>query len=150
MLEREISAMELIKEKNVIVFDGECVLCNGFFQFVLKHDKNNEFCFMTAQSPGGEALYQHYGLKQDDYDTNLVFIGGELYQRMHGVFEILKRFGMPWRMLTVFGVLPNFLLDWGYYKIARNRYRLFGRRETCFVPDAETEARFIGVVRTGD
>lgn len=136
-------ALERIKDKNVIVFDGECVLCSGFFNFVLKNDREETFHFLTAQSDLGERLYAYYGLKEIDYDTNLVILNGELFERLHGFLEVTKLLGWPWRALNVFSVLPDMLLDWTYYKIARNRYRLFGRRETCLVPDAKLKARFI-------
>ena len=134
---------KLIADKNVIVFDGECVLCNRFFKFVYKHDAKAQFHFMTAQSVAGEALYQQLGLKQQDYATNLVLIEGALYVRMRGVFEVLKRIGFPWRMLNFAAVLPDFVLDWLYYRIARNRYRIFGRYGACFVPTERMKGRFL-------
>ena len=130
-------------EINLVVFDGECVLCSGFFNFIVKHDRKKTFYFSIAQSEFGERLYAQYGLKADDYDTNLVIIRGKLYERLHGFFEVMKIIGFPWNVLTVFSLLPDSVLDWGYYKIARNRYRLFGKRDTCLVPDAEIKARFI-------
>jgi len=130
-------------DKNIIVFDGECVLCSAFFKFVLKHDQENQFHFATAQSEFGEALYEYFGLKGDDYDTNLVLVEGQLFERMHAFFKVMDVVGYPWKGLTVFSVLPNRFLDWAYYRIARNRYALFGRRDTCLVPDASVKARFI-------
>lgn len=135
--------LEAIKDKNVIVFDGQCVLCSAFFRFVLKHDDRKQFHFMVAQTPAGEALYRFYGLKAADYDTNLVILNEELHERLHGFFEVAKLIGWPWRLLNVFRILPDRLLDWVYYRIARNRYRLFGRREDCLVPNSDIKARFI-------
>ncbi len=133
-----------IQDKNVIVFDGECVLCSGFFNFVLKRDKAKAFHFITAQSSLGEALYEHYDLKAGDYDTNLVLIEGQLFERLHGFFEVMKIIGWPWRGLNMFSVFPAPLLDWCYYRIARNRYTLFGRRATCLVPTPDLKERFLG------
>ena len=135
--------LEKIADKNVIVFDGECVLCSAFFRFVVDRDQRKQFHFVFAQSELGEALYNHYRLKTEDYDTNLVIIKGILHERLHGVFEVMKLIGFPWRAFVMLRVLPNWLLDWAYYRIARNRYRLFGRRETCLVPDASLKERFI-------
>lgn len=135
--------VEKIGGKNIVVFDGECVLCSGFFKFLIKADSQNQFHFSIAQSNFGEALYVHYGLKPDDYDTNLVFINGKLYERLHGFFAAMKLLGWPYKALAVFEVLPNALLDWAYYKIARNRYKLFGKRETCMIPSPQLKARFI-------
>lgn len=139
----EKSLHQKLEGRNLIVFDGECVLCSGFFSFVLKADKEKKFSFAIAQSPFGEALYHHYGLKAQDYDTNLVILDGVLYERLHGFFECMKRFGWPYKGLAAFSVLPNGFLDWAYYKIARNRYKLFGKREACLVPDQDIKDRFI-------
>lgn len=136
--------LQTIQDKNVIVFDGECVLCSRFFNFVLKRDNDKAFHFLTAQSEAGEALYAHFGLKAEDYDTNLVLIEGRLYERLAGFFQVMKIIGWPWRALTVGSVLPSTLLDWLYYGIARNRYALFGKRETCLVPTPDIRERFLG------
>jgi len=135
--------LDLIKEKNVIVFDDECVLCSGFFHFVLKHDREEVFHFMTAQSPAGEALFQHFSLKAEDYDTNLVLIEGQLFERLNAFFAVLRILGWPWKGLALFQLLPDVFLDWPYYRIARNRYHLFGRREACLIPAPDIKERFI-------
>jgi predicted DCC family thiol-disulfide oxidoreductase YuxK len=132
-----------IKNKNLIVFDGECVLCSRFFHFVVWADTKKRFQFVTAQSAFGEALYDHYDLKPDDYDTNLVLIEGRLYERFHAFVAAMKLLGWPYRALAIFELLPDRLLDWLYYKIARNRYSLFGKRDTCLIPSDEIKARFI-------
>ena len=68
--------------RDVIVFDGECVLCSGFFQFMLKHDTAQRFSFATAQSQLGQQLYRALGLPTDDFETNLVIVDGLIYQRL--------------------------------------------------------------------
>lgn len=138
-----MNPIDRLKNKNLIVFDGECVLCSGFFKFVVKADTQEQFHFSIAQSDFGEALYAHYGLKPDDYDTNLVFINGKLYERLHAFFAVMKRLGWPYKAATILDVLPDRFLDWFYYKIARNRYGWFGRRETCMVPSQALKERFI-------
>lgn len=137
------SPIEELENKNLIVFDGECVLCSGFFRFMVRADKNKQFSFATAQSDFGERLYAFYDLKPDDYDTNLVFIDGRLYERLDAFFAAMKMIGWPYRTVSIFGFLPAGFLDWLYYKIARNRYQWFGRRDTCIVPSPELKARFI-------
>ncbi len=142
-MERSDTLVQKLENKNLIVFDGECVLCSGFFRFLVKVDKHKQFEFATAQSGFGEALYAYYGLKPEDYDTNLVFINGKLYERLHGFFAAMKLLGWPYKGLAVFGFLPDDLLDWAYYKIARNRYTLFGKRDSCLVPSQDLKDRFI-------
>lgn len=135
--------LESIRDKNVIVFDGECVLCSGFFKFVLKNDHRKQFSFIIAQSPAGEMLYEHFGLKADDYDTNMVLIKGVLHERFKTVFAVMKVLGLPWRAISVLKILPSPVLDWLYYRIARNRYHLFGRYDTCITPTSDVKERFI-------
>ena len=142
-MDKSISPIEQLENKNLIVFDGECVLCSGFFKFIVRADKKERFGFAIAQSEFGERLYDYYGLKEDDYDTNLVFIDGKLYERLDGFFAAMKLLGWPYKVVSIFGLLPAKLLDWSYYKIARNRYRLFGRRDACLVPSPDLKARFI-------
>lgn len=142
-MDKRISPIEQLENNNLIVFDGECVLCSGFFNFILRADQHKQFNFAIAQSEFGERLYNYYGLKPDDYDTNLIFIEGKLYERLNGFFAAMKLLGWPYKALAVFGLLPDKFLDWAYYKIARNRYRWFGKRDTCLIPTPELKARFI-------
>lgn len=130
--------------RDVIVFDGVCVLCSGFMRFVVAHDPDRRFSFVVAQSPLGEALYAHHGLKHDDYDTNLVFLDGVLHQKLDAFLAVMDRLGWPWRAFGVLRLLPCRARSWLYDRIARNRYAWFGRRSCCLVPDAALRARFIG------
>lgn len=129
--------------RDVIVFDGVCVLCSGFMHFVVAHDRARRFHFVVAQSPLGEALYAHHGLKHGDYDTNLVFLDGVLYEKFDAFLAVMQRLGWPWRALAVLHALPDRSKPWLYDRIARNRYAWFGRRDRCLVPDADLRARFI-------
>lgn len=130
--------------RDIIVFDGVCVLCSGFMRFVVRHDTTRRFHFVVAQSPLGEALYLHYGLTtRGDYDTNLVFRDGVLHERLDAFLAVMACLGWPWRAIGVLHVLPATAKSWLYERIARNRFAVFGRRATCLVPDAALRARFI-------
>ncbi len=133
-----------LRGRKVIVFDGDCVLCSGFMHFVVKHDPDQQFDFIVAQTPLGEALYVHYGLKSQDYDTNLVIIDGQLYQELDALAAVLREIGGFWRVPAVMRYLPGPLKSWVYNRIARNRYAIFGRRETCYLPTPDLQARFLG------
>lgn len=128
---------------NLIVFDGDCVLCTGFFRFVVRYDRAQTFSFLTAQSPRGEALYEQYGLKSEDYDTNIVILDGHRYTKSRAFLAVMQRIGWPWRALTVLRIVPRPLADWGYDRIARNRFALFGRRDRFLIPTPELRARFL-------
>ena len=130
--------------KPVIVFDGVCHLCTGFAKFVIRHDRDGRFLFLAAQSPRGETLYRRLGLKTDDWDSNLLILGGRVYTELDAAVEITRRFGGLWRLTPILYVLPRSLRDWLYSRIARNRYDWFGKRDVCYMPTPELQSRFLG------
>jgi predicted DCC family thiol-disulfide oxidoreductase YuxK len=130
--------------RKVIVFDGVCVLCTGFFNFVIRHDHTRTFAFATAQSPLGEALYAHFGLKGRDYETNLVILDGRLHKDLDALAAVLRQLGGIWRPLAATAWLPGPLKRFLYNRVARNRYAMFGRRAACYLPTPELRSRFLG------
>lgn len=126
----------------VVVFDGECVLCSGFFRFLLRHDRDRRFRFVVAQSPLGMQLYQALGLSTEDYETNLVIVGGRVHVKARAFAAAMRALGWPLRCLAVTGWPPRWMTDPLYSLIARNRYRWFGRHDACMIPDADIRARF--------
>uniref|UniRef100_UPI003B518CE1 thiol-disulfide oxidoreductase DCC family protein n=1 Tax=Roseovarius indicus TaxID=540747 RepID=UPI003B518CE1 len=132
-----------IAGQDLVVFDGECVLCSGFFRFMLAHDRAGRFRFATAQSPLGTELYTALGLPTEEYETNLVIVGSRIHEKLDAFAAAMRVLGWPWRGLSAVRVLPAWLKTPAYTAIARNRYRLFGRYETCMMPDAAVRARFL-------
>lgn len=131
-------------DKPVIVFDGECVFCSAWVQFVLKHDKAERYRFLAAQSPLGEALYRHYGLDGRDYETNILIEDGRAHLKSRGTIRMAAGLGFPWSLVKVLRLLPQGLADRLYEFVARNRLRIAGRRATCFLPSSEQRDRFLG------
>ena len=130
-------------DKGLIVFDGVCVLCMGSAQFVLKRDIGFAFRLTMAQSPLGQALFRHYGLDTQTFETNLVLIDGRAYAKLDSVAAVCRRLGGAARLLALLRLLPRPLADWLYDRIARNRYSLFGRTDHCMIPPPEWKERFI-------
>lgn len=128
---------------DLIVFDGTCVFCSYFFRFIVKHDWQKRFHFATAQSPLGQSLYKAMGLPTDDFETNLIITNGQIHQRLDAFAAAMRALGRPYAALSVLRYLPKPIKDPAYHLIARNRYRLFGRTDTCLVPDAAVKARFL-------
>ena len=128
----------------LIVFDGVCVLCSGFVRMVVRLDRKNRFRFATAQSPFGEALFRKYGLRTDSYETNLVLIDGAAFMRLESLVAVMTELGWPWRAARVLLLLPRPLRNWLYNRIARNRYALFGKKDSCEIPSGELRGRLIG------
>jgi predicted DCC family thiol-disulfide oxidoreductase YuxK len=121
----------------IIVFDGECVLCSANAQFVLRHDRNHHFRLAAMQGEVGAALYRRFGIDPANPESMIVVTGSEMRRDSDGVLTICAGLGWPWRALAIFYLVPRFLRDPIYLLIARNRYRLFGRRTSCWRPTAE-------------
>ncbi|MDF0598671.1 thiol-disulfide oxidoreductase DCC family protein [Psychromarinibacter halotolerans] len=132
-----------IEGRDAIVFDGECVLCSGFFRFMLKRDRAGRFRYATAQSDLGQALYAALGLPTDFFETNLVIVDGRIYRKVDAFAAAMRALPAPWPVLGVAAWLPGWLKVSVYNVIARNRYRLFGRHDSCMVPDTALRARFL-------
>jgi predicted DCC family thiol-disulfide oxidoreductase YuxK len=132
-------------DKALLVFDGVCVLCSGTAQFVLQHDHAARFRFATAQSSLGQALFRHYGLDTQDFETNLLLVEGRAYGKLDAVIAGGRLLGGMWHVARLLRLLPRPLADWIYDHIARNRYRLFGRTERCMMPRPEWRDRFVGM-----
>jgi predicted DCC family thiol-disulfide oxidoreductase YuxK len=99
--------------------------------------------FATAQSKLGQALFRHYGLDAQSFETNLVLVKGRAHGKLDSVIVAGTELGGVWRALTLLRVLPRAVADWLYDCVARNRYRLFGRTEHCMMPPPEWRDRFI-------
>lgn len=128
----------------VILFDGVCKLCSAWARFLIKYDKKKVFKLATVQSPEGQAILEFYGLPRDTFQT-MAFIDGEtLYTQSSAFLKVMRLLPFPWPMFSVFTLLPKKVRDWLYDRIALNRYALFGKYDTCLIPAADHEARFLG------
>jgi len=134
---------EVLSGTDLIVFDGECVLCSGFFRFMLARDRDARFRFVLAQSDLGTRIYRALGLSVVDYETNLVIVDGRIYCKLDAFAAAIQVIGWPWRLLSALRFLPPIIKGPAYDLIARNRYRIFGRYQTCMLPDANLRARFL-------
>jgi predicted DCC family thiol-disulfide oxidoreductase YuxK len=134
---------EFADDQPILVFDGKCALCSATVQFIFAHDHERRFRFVVAQSPLGAALYRHFGLDSQDYETNIVLENGKALTMSESSIRIFELVGWPWSLMSTFRALPRFVRDWAYEIVARNRLKWFGARETCFVPTPADRARFL-------
>ncbi|MDU0371188.1 thiol-disulfide oxidoreductase DCC family protein [Hymenobacter endophyticus] len=128
-----------------ILFDGVCNLCNGFVQFVIRHDAAGRFRFAALQSEAGQALLRHHQLPTpSEPDSVVLLIGGQAYTHSAAALGILHGLGGGWRLMARLGQgVPSGLRDAVYRLIARYRYRWFGRQDACWLPTPELRARFL-------
>jgi predicted DCC family thiol-disulfide oxidoreductase YuxK len=130
----------------VLLYDGVCGLCNGLVQFVLKRDARGLFRFASLQSDFAARILQQHGLDPNDLDTvYLVEAPGERpASRSDAVISVLRGLSGFWRVTAVLlRALPKGLRDWGYNVIARNRYRIFGKHDSCLLPEQKYRDRFL-------
>ena len=127
----------------VILFDGVCNLCNGFVQFVLKRDKNKTFQFASIQSKYGKQLSSYFNLPTNNYETLVLYDGQNTFTESDAVYKILSSLGGIWNALTIFRLMPRSISNWIYRLVARNRYKIFGKKDQCMVPDWNVKDRFI-------
>lgn len=135
----------------ILLYDGVCGLCNRFVQFILNHDYKDRFRFAALQSNFARTILKRHGLNPDVLDTiYLVFDYGLpsewLLSRNEAATAVLRELGGFWRFLaTVLDLLPQRLRDWRYNLVARNRYRIFGKYETCPLPKENDRHKFLNV-----
>jgi predicted DCC family thiol-disulfide oxidoreductase YuxK len=133
----------------VILYDGVCGLCNRLVQFVLKHDSRDRFRLASLQSDFAARVLRRHGAAPEDLDTMYVVLDHalpeeRLVSRSDAAVVILQELGGGWVILGVMlRALPVWLRNWGYNLVARNRYRFFGKHETCPIPDAKDRRKFL-------
>ena len=127
----------------IVVFDAQCLLCNSWVQFLLKHDKQGIFQFAAIQGQVGSQLLADAGLKIEGLQTLLLVDGPQSWQHTDAILRVLHALGWPWRLAGVARLIPAVLRDALYRVIARNRYQWFGKSEQCLMPDPAVAARFL-------
>ena len=127
----------------ILLFDGVCNLCNGAVQFVIKNDKNKRFRFAALQSEAGIELSKKYNLPTDRMDTFVVIKKNKSYTRSSAALEVAKVLGGFWSLAYVFVVIPPVIRDAIYNWVANNRYRWFGKKESCMIPTPDIRERFL-------
>ena len=134
--------MENIEQaKQIVFFDGECLLCNRAVDFLLKADKKKHLCFASLQSEYLKEITGHEGIPDDD---SIVFYdAGRIYTLSEAVLKIVAYLPYPYRAVKIFVLMPVPWRDHLYKYIARNRFRWFGKRANCRVPDDETRGRIL-------
>lgn len=127
----------------VIVFDAECILCSANAQFVVRHDHARRFRLASMQGEVGAALYRRFGIDPADPETMIVVEGEKALRDSDAVLAIYRGLGWPWKALGLLRIVPGFLRNPVYRLIARNRYRIFGRHNACWLPSPDDADRFL-------
>ncbi len=130
-------------EHAIILFDGVCNFCNASVNFVIRRDKHDRFRFAPLQSATGQALQEQYQLNPAALDTFILVENGRAYGKSTAALKVARGLGFPVNLAYGLMIIPRFLRDVVYSLVARNRYKWFGKKETCMVPDENVRRKFI-------
>ena len=136
---------DMEENKKIILFDGVCNLCNGSVQFVIKRDKKDVFRYAAIQSEVGEQLITERHIDTNQVDSIILIEPGVAYfTKSDAALEIAGELGGLWKLTSVFKWIPKSIRDVIYDFVARNRYKWFGKQESCMIPTPELKAKFLG------
>ncbi|CAM2970193.1 thiol-disulfide oxidoreductase [Pseudoalteromonas atlantica] len=131
-------AATLMRNQKIILFDAQCKLCSAWCNFII-----SIFKLCSVQSPKGALLLTHFGFSTTQYASMVYLQNGKAYTQSHAFFEVVKQLGYPYKLATVFSILPNTFNNWLYNKIALNRYTLFGKYQYCRIPNPEDAKHYL-------
>lgn len=130
--------------KKLILFDGVCNLCNDSVLRIIKNDKKNQFIFTSLQSDIGQDIIEHLNIDISKIDSIILYNPIISYDiKSSAALKIMNAFGGVWKLSQIFWILPLFIRDSVYNFIAKNRYKWFGKKETCMIPTKELKEKFL-------
>jgi predicted DCC family thiol-disulfide oxidoreductase YuxK len=132
-----------MKQHPVILFDGVCNLCNESVQFIIKHDEEALFKFASLQSVAGQELLQQYQLPTSDLNSFVLIDNGKAFTKSTGALLVVKKLNGTVKLLYGLKIVPAFIRDLLYQFIARNRYKWFGKKQSCMLPTSALQSRFL-------
>ena len=134
---------DIIQSHDIILFDAVCVICNGWAKFLIKYDKKIQFKLVSAQSELGTALLKHYQMSTEHYTTRVVIKDGKLYTESTALLKVMQHLGFPFSLMNAGYFIPRFIRDFLYRLVALNRYKLFGKTDSCLIPSLENKRHFL-------
>lgn len=132
-----------MNHSSIILFDGICNLCNGAVQYVIKHDPHQQFIFASLQSDSGQKLLQQYHLAQTNYDSFILIQDNTVFTKSTAALLVAKKLTGLVQLLGKLIIVPAVVRDAVYNVIARNRYKWFGKKNTCMIPTPALQSRFL-------
>jgi predicted DCC family thiol-disulfide oxidoreductase YuxK len=134
----------LLADNQLVLFDGVCNLCNSSVDFIVRHDKKGVFKFASLQSDLGQQIMQKFNLPIQKYDSVLLIKKNKALKKSTAALEIARQLSGAWFLFYGFILVPAFIRNLVYDLIAQNRYRWFGKKETCRLPTLAERGRFLG------
>lgn len=130
-------------DSGIILFDGVCNLCNRFVKFIIVKDRLNKFHFSPLQKESTKELLRKFNIDFSKLDTVIYIKDEEVFAKSSAALHVLKDIGGIWKLFFVFIIVPKFIRDFIYSIVVRNRYRIFGKSDSCMIPSEKDKARFL-------
>lgn len=132
-----------LKDKTILLFDGYCNLCHSSVQFVLKHEKKSDLYFSSLQSTLGIELLNEYSIDPKETDSLVLIENNKAYTKSSAALRLAKHLKGIYPLAFGFMFVPSFIRNSVYDFIARNRYKWYGKKDSCMVPDPDMNKRFL-------
>ena len=143
-LKQKNKMLNLPENKKIILFDGVCNLCDASVQFIIKNDKKDIFRFVALQSDLGKEIIKHIGIDATKIDSIILYEPGiAYYYKSNAAIKIAETLGEFLSMIWIFKILPLSIRDLVYDYIAKNRYKWYGKKESCMLPTPEIQSKFL-------
>ena len=139
-----LSNMNRIPHQPLLLFDGVCNLCNSSIQYILKKDTKNQFKFASLQSDAAKQILLQFDKDNSDLDSIILIYNNRVFSKSTAALKVAEILGGFLSLTLIFWIVPKPLRDWAYDHVAKNRYKWYGKRESCMVPTSELKSRFIG------
>ena len=138
-----MKASNLHQEHPILLFDGVCNLCDSFVQFIIRHDPEAVFRFTPLQSEAGQYFLQEAGFPAEELSTVVLVYQGKFYTHSDVALQVVRYLPGLWSLLYGLRIIPKSIRDTIYNWVANNRYRWFGKQESCMMPTPDLKSRFL-------
>lgn len=137
--------IDIPNNKQLILFDGVCNLCNSSVLYVIKRDKKDLFLFAPLQSDVGKEIIKKFNINTEETDSILLYNPKKdsLTYKSTAALLIAKQLGFAINLMSIFLIVPAFIRNWVYNYIAKNRYQWYGKKEACMIPTPELKSKFL-------
>ena len=132
-----------LNDKSLILFDGVCNLCNSSVQFIIKRDKKDRFLFSSLQSDAGQQILLQNNRENLNLETILLIEDNQIYDKSTAILKIMRKLSGGYPLLYAFMIVPKFIRDFVYMRVANNRYKWFGKMDACLIPTEDLKMTFL-------
>ena len=137
-------SINLEPNKQLILFDGVCNLCDASVQYIIKHDHQDVFRYSALQSELGQKIREQFDINIEKTDSILLYSEDKgIYYKSTAALKIASKLGFPRNLLSAFLIIPPFIRNWVYDFIAKNRYKWYGKKDDCMIPTPELKSKFL-------